>query len=122
MLSSDLFVFLYIKENFPFTVIEAQSSGLPCPFSDITPLKNIVIEGKTCYYLPLGKDFEKIFSNKISEYKHPWETDYEKYRSIRIEIAEVTRRMCKEHVLPQLLDMVESFLKDESSSSEMVYG
>ena len=117
MLSSDLFVFPSINENFPFTAVEAQSSGLPCLFSDITPLKNIVIEGKTGYCLPLSKDFEKIFSNKISEYKHLWETDYEKYRSMRIEIAEVTRRLCKENVLPQLLDMVESFLKDESSSS-----
>ena len=116
MLSSDLFIFPSINENFPFTAVEAQSSGLPSLFSDITPLKNIVIEGRTGYCLSLEGDFEKRFLDKILEYFQLWQNDYKRYRNLRVEIAESTRRLCKENVLPQLLDMVKSFLNDGDST------
>ena len=118
MLSSDLFVFPSINENFSIGSVEAQSCGLPCLFSDITPLKNIAIEGKTGYCLSLTDGFEKRFSDKITEYFQTWQNDYNKYVKMRIEIAEITRRLCKENVLPQLLDMVESFIKRDKESSE----
>ncbi len=111
MLSSDLFVFPSINENFPITAVEAQSTGLPCLFSDITPLKNMIIEGKNGFCMPLSDGFENRFYEKIIRYRYLWASDYEKYREMRVEIAETTRRLCKENVLPQLLDMVESFLK-----------
>lgn len=113
MLSSDLFVFPSVYENFPLTAVEAQSSGLPCLFSDITPLRNIVIEGKTGYCLSLDGAFEKRFFDKIQEYLLLWSNDYERYKKMRVEIAEITSRLSKENVLPQLLDMVESFLKSK---------
>ena len=119
MLSSDLFVFPSINENFSIGSVEAQSCGLPCLFSDITPLKNIAIEGKTGYCLSLDDGFEKRFSDKIAEYLKLWQNDYEGYRKMRIEIAEITRRLCKENVLPQLLDMVESLIKKETLSKKI---
>ena len=112
MLSSDLFVFPSIIENFSFTAVEAQASGLPCLFSDITPLKNIAIEGKTGYCLSLEGSFEKRFFDKIQDYFQLWHNDYEGYRKMRVEIAEYTRRLCKENVLPQLLEMIESLLQN----------
>lgn len=111
MLSSDLFVFPSVYENFPFTAVEAQSSGLPCLFSDITPLRNIVIEGKTGYCLSLDGAFEKRFFDKIQEYLLLWSNDYERYKEMRVEIAEITSRLSKENVFPKLLDMVGSFLE-----------
>ena len=117
MLSSDLFVFPSINENFSIGSVEAQSCGLPCLFSDITPLKNIAIEGKTGYRLSLDDGFEKRFSDKITEYFQTWQNDYNKYVKMRIEIAEITRRLCKENVLPQLLDMVESFINKDRKSN-----
>ena len=117
MLSSDLFVFPSINENFSIGSVEAQSCGLPSLFSDITPLKNIAIEGKTGYCLSLAEGFEKRFSDKITEYFQIWQNDYNKYVKMRIEIAESTRRLCKDHVLPQLLDMVESLIKKDRKSN-----
>ena len=113
MLSSDLFVFPSIIETFSITAVEAQSSGLPCLFSDITPLKNIAIEGKTGYCLSLEGNFEKRFFDKINDYYQLWHNDYEGYRKMRIEIAECTRRLCKENVLPQLQDMLKSLLSND---------
>ena len=110
MLSSDLFVFPSINENFPVTAVEAQSSGLPCLFSDITPLKNIVIEGKSGFCLSLDGNFEKRFFDKIQDYLRLWQNDYGQYLKMRVQIAESTRRLCKENVLPQLLDMVEALV------------
>ena len=117
MLSSDLFVFPSINENFSIGSVEAQSCGLPSLFSDITPLKNIAIEGKTGYCLSLAEGFEKRFSDKITEYFQIWQNDYNKYVKMRIEIAESTRRLCRENVLPQLLDMVESLIKKDRKSN-----
>ena len=121
MLSSDLFVFPSINETFSIISVEAQSCGLPCLFSDITPLKNIAIEGKTGYCLSLDDGFEKRFSDKITEYFQTWQNDYNKYVKMRMEIAEITRRLCRENVLPQLLDMVESSIKRDKESSEPVH-
>ena len=111
MLNADLFVFPSIIETFSITAVEAQSCGLPSLFSDITPLKNIVIEGITGYCLSLEGSFENRFFDKILNYFQVWHNYYEGYRKMRVEIAESTRRLCKEKVLPQLLDMVESFIR-----------
>lgn len=112
MLSSDLFVFPSVIETYSITAVEAQSSGLPSLFSDVTPLKNIVVDGKTGYCLSLTKNFEQRFFEKILEYLQLWEKDYEEYKNLRIKIAESTRNLCKENILPQLLDMVERFIRE----------
>ena len=117
MLSSDLFVFPSVYENFPLTAVEAQSSGLPYIFSDITPLRNIVIWGKTSYCLFLDGALAKRFFDKIQECLLLWSNDYERYKKMRVEIAEITSRLSKENVLPHLLDIVESFLKSKGRNT-----
>ena len=114
MLSSDLFVFPSITENFPYTAVEAQSSGLPCLFSDITPFKNIIETGKTGYCLSLHTGFEKQFYIKINEYLNLWVSDYNKFIKTRLDIVEFSKRLCKENVLPQLLDMVDLFANNKN--------
>lgn len=109
MLSSDLFIFPSINENYPITAVEAQSSGLPCLFSDIIPFRKIVITDKTGYCLSLNHDFEKQFFIKIINYLKMWQTQYKKYIKLRLDIVELSRTLCKENVLPQLLDMMNSF-------------
>ena len=112
MLNADLFVFPSMFENSSITAVEAQASGLPCLFSDITPLRNLLIYGKTGYSIPLEGDFEKRYFEKIEQYLDLWLTDYDKYRNLRMDISGATKRLCKENVLPKLLDMVESFIND----------
>lgn len=117
MLASDLFIFPSISENFCFTAVEAQSSGLPCLLSDITPFKNIVITDKTGYCLSLSNHFEKQFFSKINDYLNLWQTDYNKFIELRMDIAKLSRRLCKENVLPHLLDIVVSLIKDRKESA-----
>ena len=109
MANSDLFVFPSITETFGITIVEAQLSGLPALVSDITPFRDIIIDNRTGVCLPL-KNLEVKFYLKINEYYQLWLSDYEQYKNIRLDISEISKRLCKEHVLPQLLDMVNSFL------------
>jgi hypothetical protein len=39
--------------------------------------------------------------------------NYEKYKEMRIEISVLSKRLCKEEVLPKLLDMIQYFVQND---------
>ena len=112
MLNSDLFIYPSVIENFSIIAAEAQICGLPSLVADILPLKNIVINGKTGHVLALN-NIEKMAYDKIYEYMQLWMDNYEKYKEMRIEISVLSKRLCKEEVLPKLLDMIQYFVQND---------
>lgn len=116
MLNSDLFIFPSIIETFSLGTAEAQLAGLPAIVTEIAALENIVVKGKTGYYLPL-QGLEDNWYQKILEYFQLWNEDYNAYRNLRVYIANESRRLCKENVLPMLLNMVDKVASQKTKST-----
>jgi len=58
-------------------------------------------------------NIEKMAYDKIYEYMQLWMNNYEKYKEMRIEISVLSKRLCKEEVLPKLLDMTQYFVQND---------
>jgi len=111
MINSDIFVFPSWIENYSVTTVEAQLRGLPAIVMDCAPLRNIVENEKTGNLISEPNLIDKIIE-KINMYYQIWENNYESYIQMRLNICELTTRLCKDRILPEFYKMLEGFLNN----------
>ena len=111
MITSDLFIFPSFIENYSIGTVEAQLNGLPALVLDTASFRNIIVEGKTGFCIT-GPDLIGQLVQKIKYYYNIWSSDYDSYQKMRSDIAELTKRLCKEKVLPDFHKMIIEFLKE----------
>ena len=109
LIHSDIFVFPSWIENYSVTTVEAQLRGLPAIVMDRAPLKNIVENEKTCYILSEPNLVNKIVE-KINIYYKIWNSSYETYIQMRLNISDITARLCKDRILPDFYKMLFGFI------------
>jgi len=59
----DLFVLPTRTEGFGLALLEAQRFGVPCIATDVLPLREVVLEGKTGFLVPYGDT--KLFASRV---------------------------------------------------------
>lgn len=108
-MQSDLFVFPSWIDNYSVTTVEVQLRGVPAIVMDCAPLRNIVLNGKTGYLVSEPNLVEKIVE-KIGSYYQIWRDDYEAYVQLRLNISNLTTRLCKDRILLDFYKMLTDFL------------
>jgi hypothetical protein len=78
---------------------------------DCAPLRNIVENEKTGNLISEPNLIDKIIE-KINMYYQIWENNYESYIQMRLNICELTTRLCKDRILPEFYKMLEGFLNN----------
>ena len=89
--------------------MEAQLRGLPAIVMNCAPLKNIVKNEKTGYILSEPNLVNKIV-DKINIYYQKWNGNYETYIQMRLNISDITARLCKDKILPDFYKMLFGFI------------
>jgi len=110
MHDSDLFVYPSRHDTFSITVAEAQIAGIPALASDVISTANVVINGETGFTLDICE--LQSFIEKIKYYYDMWSNDKAKYLQMRLDVFNVSKRLCNENVLPLYLKMIEEFIKN----------
>ena len=109
MIHSDLFVFPSWIENYSVATVEAQLRGLPAIVLDCAPLRNIVENGVTGYVLGEPNLLKKIV-DRVKLYHQMWDNSYEAYVQMRLNISNLTSRLCKNKILPDFFKMLLEFV------------
>lgn len=113
---TDIVSLLSYREGLPKSIMEAMVSSIPCIVSDTRGLRDLIIEGKNGFIVPLGNDtalidsFSEILNNN----------------ELRQEMGELSLRLIEkyrlEYVLPQHIQIYDELLNcDLIGKSQIVF-
>lgn len=112
---SDLMVYPSLMDIYPYTIAEAQISGMPVLAGDTSRASCIIMEGQTGYTIPLRSI--DSFVDRIRQYYNMWNADFGGYCLLRNNIATYSKRLCENYILPKYLEMFKNLSSQKEANS-----